>query len=508
MKLDSDTCYRALAARDVRFDGLFFVGVTTTKIYCRPICPARTPGRDRCRFFPNAALAEHSGFRPCLRCRPELAPGHAPMDAVGRTARLAAARIEAGALNDEGSLENLARELGLSSRQLRRAIRQEFGVSPIALAQTRRLLLAKQLLTETGLPLIEVAAASGFTSVRRFNALFRSHYAMTPTRVRKAAGAGGSGERLTLTLGYRPPLAWEPMLRFLGARGATGVECAVGNSYLRTVRLGTHAGWIRVEPRAGRNLLLVEISTSLAPALPLLLPRLRGLFDLDARPEVIAEHLSGDRAMARGLLAMPGLRVPGCIDGFELAVRAILGQRVSVPAATTLAGRLAATFGDPVSAPHPELARLSPSPETLAGAEVESLVSLGIAAPRARAIRELAHAVVDGRLRLEPGSDPEAVIEQLTALPGIGDWTAHYIAMRALRWPDAFPAADLGLLRASGLKTARELARAAESWRPWRAYAALILWNSLTSTPEPSPHGLDDVLPTASQPPRQASPDL
>ena len=508
MRIDAETCYRALTARDVRFDGLFFVGVTTTKIYCRPICPARTPGRDRCRFFPNAALAEHSGFRPCLRCRPELAPGHAPMDAVGRTARLAAARIEAGALNDEGSLESLASELGLSARQLRRAIRQEFGVSPVALAQTRRLLLAKQLLTETRLPLIEVAMASGFASVRRFNALFRSHYAMTPSGVRKAAGAGGSGESLTLALGYRPPLAWESMVRFLGARGATGVECTRGNGYLRTVRLGTHAGWIRVAPRPGRNLLVVEISTSLAPALPVLLPRLRGLFDLDARPEVIADHLCCDRVMAGKIRAVPGLRVPGCIDGFEMAIRAILGQRISVPAATTLAGRLASAYGELVPTPHPELNRLSPRPESLAEAGAESLVALGIAAPRARAIRDLAQAVVDRRLNLEPGSDPELVIEQLKVLPGVGDWTAHYIAMRALRWPDAFPAGDLGLLRATGLKTARELAKAAESWRPWRAYAAFVLWNSLSSTPEPVIHGPDELLPTAFQPAGQAPLDL
>jgi AraC family transcriptional regulator of adaptative response / DNA-3-methyladenine glycosylase II len=508
MKIDNETCYRALAARDVRFDGLFFVGVTTTKIYCRPICPARTPGRDRCRFFPNAALAEQSGFRPCLRCRPELAPGHAPMDAVGRTARLAAARIEAGALNDQGNLESLAGELGLSSRQLRRAIRQEFGVSPVALAQTRRLLLAKQLLTETRLRLIEVAHASGFASVRRFNALFRSHYALTPSRVRKAAGTAGSSESLTLALSYRPPLAWEAMLRFLAARGTTGVECAQGNSYLRTVRMGAHAGWIKVEPKAGRNLLLVEISTSLAPALPVLLPRLRSLFDLDARPEVITEHLSADRGMARRLRAVPGLRVPGCIDGFEMAVRAILGQRVSVPAATTLAGRLASRFGEPFATPHRGLDRLGPPAERLAKVEVESLVALGIAAPRARAICQLAQAVVDRLIRLEPGADPDVAIERLKTLPGIGDWTAHYIAMRALRWPDAFPASDLGLLRAAGLKTGPELLRAAESWRPWRAYAAFVLWNSLSSSSEPSVHEFDNLLPGAQQPSRQAPYDI
>ena len=253
MKIDNDTCYRALAARDRRFDGLFFVGVTTTGIYCRPICPARTPRSDRCRFFANPAVAEHAGFRPCLRCRPELAPGHAPVDAVGRTARLAAARIEAGALNDEGSLETLARELGVSSRQLRRAVRQEFGVSPVELAQTRRLLLAKQLLTETTLPLIEVALASGFASVRRFNALFLSHYGMPPSRLRRSAGTTGAKESLILTLAYRPPLAWEAMLRFLAGRAMTGVECVSGRSLSShgADRRGPGLGEGRAAPHAG-----------------------------------------------------------------------------------------------------------------------------------------------------------------------------------------------------------------------------------------------------------------
>jgi AraC family transcriptional regulator of adaptative response / DNA-3-methyladenine glycosylase II len=484
MRIDTEVCYRALTARDVRFDGLFFVGVTTTGIYCRPICPARTPRSERCRFFPNAAVAEHSGFRPCLRCRPELAPGHAPVDAVGRTARLAAARIEAGALNDEGSLETLARELGLSSRQLRRAVRQEFGVSPIELAQTRRLLLAKQLLADTDLPLIEVAHASGFASVRRFNALFRSHYGMPPSRLRKSPGTGSSRDSLTLTLGYRPPLDWTTMLRFLAGRATAGVECVHANTYLRTIREGEVKGWVKVEPARGRNALVVEVSSSLAPDLPALLVRLRGLFDLDARPDLIAAQLSSNPTLAVALLRQPGVRVPGGVDGFELAVRAILGQRISVAAATTLAGRLASSCGETVETPFPQLDRLSPRPECLAQVAPEQLVALGIAPPRARAIRMLARAVCEGRVDLVPGSDPELTIQRLKELPGIGDWTAHYIAMRALRWPDAFPASDLGLLKASGASSPRELAQRAEAWRPWRAYAALVLWTQLSTTLE------------------------
>jgi AraC family transcriptional regulator of adaptative response / DNA-3-methyladenine glycosylase II len=489
MKIDTESCYRALAARDVRFDGLFFVGVTTTRIYCRPICPARTPRSDRCRFFPNAAVAEHSGFRPCLRCRPELAPGHAPVDAIGRTARLAATRIEAGALNDDGSMEALARELGLSSRQLRRAIQQEYGVSPIELAQTRRLLLAKQLLTETHLPLIEVAYASGFASIRRFNALFRSHYGLTPSRLRKAAGVSLRHDSLTLKLAYRPPLDWDAALRFLAARATTGVEGVGQSEYRRTVALGKARGWIKVWPEEGGNALHVEVSTALAPVLPALLFRLRCLFDLDARPDVIAAHLGADPTLKSALESHPGLRVPGCFDGFELAVRAILGQRISVSAATTLAGRLAAAFGEPIETPFPVLNRLSPRPDRLAEVEAHQLVALGIAAPRARAIGELARAVALERINLEPSADPDQAIARLKALPGIGDWTAHYIAMRALRWPDAFPAGDLGLLRAAGAESASALARSAEAWRPWRAYAAMILWNRPVSSSESPIHG-------------------
>jgi AraC family transcriptional regulator of adaptative response / DNA-3-methyladenine glycosylase II len=478
MRIDDETCYRALAARDARFDGLFFVGVTSTGIYCRPICTARTVGRARCRFFSNSALAEREGFRPCLRCRPELAPGHAPVDAVRRTARTAASRIEAGALNDGGSLEQLAQDLNLSARQLRRAVRQEFGVSPIELAQTQRLLLAKQLLTESNLPIIKVAFASGFESVRRFNALFRSHYRLTPGRMRRSSQTYRNGDCLRLTLAYRPPLAWNALLRFLSGRATDGVECIVNQAYLRTAAIGRHQGWLKVEPISGRNALAVELATSLVPALPEVLSRLKSLFDLNARPDVIASHLCADSRLASVVERCPGLRVPGAFDGFELTVRAILGQRVSVKAATTLAGRLAAHFGEPIETPFPGLCRLSPAPERLAAALESELTARGTSAARAASIRAIAQAVARRQLDLQPGPDPEAITRALQEFPGIGDWTAQYIAMRALRWPDAFPAGDLGLLKASGETEAQRLRATAEAWRPWRAYAAMYLWES------------------------------
>ncbi len=478
MELDPAICYRALTARDARFDGVFFVGVTTTRIYCRPVCTARTPGRDRCRFFPSAAAAERAGFRPCLRCRPELAPGNAPVDATSRVARTAAARIEAGALNDGGRLGALADELGLSPRQLRRAVRQELGVSPIELAQTHRLLLAKQLLTETHLPIIEVAFASGFASVRRFNALFRSHYRLTPSQVRRANGAGTAKESVRLRLAYRPPLAWREMLSFLSARALAGVESITDSCYLRTVALGKRRGWLRVEPVEGRNVLAVELSPSLVPVLAPLLARLRNLFDLSARPDVIVSHLGSDPRIGPAVRHCPGLRVPGAFHGFELALRAVLGQQVSVRAATTLAGRLVAVLGEPMATPFPALTHLSPSAERLAAADVGELAALGIPRRRAETLQALAIAATTGQLPLEPGPAPEATIGRLLRLPGIGEWTAHYIAMRAARWPDAFPHDDLGLRRSAGEATARRLRRLAEAWRPWRAYAAMHLWHT------------------------------
>ena len=479
MELDQEACYRALVARDVRFDGVFFVGVKTTGIYCRPICTARTPRRTSCLFFPSAAAAEREGFRPCLRCRPELSPGQAPVDAPSRVAHAVAARIEAGALNEDGTLESLAEEFQLCSRQLRRVVRKELGVSPVELAQTHRLLLAKRLLSETQLPAVEIAFASGFGSVRRFNAAFRSRYRLSPTQLRRVPKRTESGQTLKLSLAYRPPLAWDAMLRFLAARATPGVEYVSGGKYFRTADIGKHRGWLSAAPVEGRSLISVEISNLLVPALGAVLARLKNLFDMNARPDVIDGRLASDRRLAPLVARSPGLRVPGAFSGFELAVRAVLGQQVSVRGATTLAGRLAEALGEPIETPMPCLSRLSPAAERIAAASREELCRIGITSARADCLGALARSVADGDLRLSPTPAPEAVVGRLLELPGIGDWTAQYIALRALRWPDAFPGGDLGIRKALDVQTAREAIAAAEAWRPWRAYAAMHLWNSL-----------------------------
>lgn len=475
MILDADLCYRSLSARDVRNDGVFFVGVSSTGIYCRPICPARTPRRDRCHFFVHAAAAERAGYRPCLRCRPELAPGHAPVDAVGRLARAAVARIESGALND-GSFEQLAQELDISSRQLRRAIEREYGVAPVQLAQTQRLLLAKRLLTDTRINIADVAFASGFSSVRRFNHLFRTRYGLNPGALRRRGLKPADEEVVRLKLAYRPPLDWPALLRFLGARGAAGVEAVQDGHYMRSLRLNGHVGWIVVGQVARESALSVDMAASLLPVLTPLLARLRCLFDLDANPLAIDEYLARDPRLRPGVVRRPGLRVPGAFDGFELALRAVLGQQVSVKGATTLYGRFAQAYSEPVVTPFPLLSLAGPTAERIAAAEVAQIAALGLPRRRAETVLALARAVACEGLQLEPGAPLDATIKQLRALPGIGDWTAQYVAMRALRHADAFPASDLGLLHALGVSKGREASALAQAWRPWRAYAAMHLW--------------------------------
>ena len=501
MTHDTAALFSALASRDPRFDGVFYVGVTSTGIYCRPVCTARTPKAANCRFFNSAEAAEKASFRPCLRCRPELAPGNAPVDDARRVAALLANRIEEGMLDNGAGLERVAARFGWSSRQIRRMVHRELGVSPIELVLTRRLLLAKQLLTETALPIIDVAFASGFSSVRRFNDAFNRRYRMPPTRLRKVAkGASGStsAESFTLQLTYRPPFDWSGMLRFLSARTMKGVELVHEDAYFRTARLGNHQGWLSVRHAPNKRALLVELTHSLTPVLPAVLGRLRHVFDLSAHPEVIAAKLMGDALLKDAVARNPGLRVPGAFDGFELAVRAILGQQVSVKAATTLAGRFATAFGDPIETPHAGLTRLSPTPDRVAAAQVKELASLGIVAARARSIIALAQEVAAGRVTLDAGANPNEGIEQLVALPGIGPWTAQYIAMRALRWPDAFPKEDLALRNRLGGVTAARAEALSEAWRPWRSYATLHLWQgSPTATfappasfrPEDAPAG-------------------
>ncbi|MGC1389211.1 MAG: AlkA N-terminal domain-containing protein [Steroidobacteraceae bacterium] len=489
MLLDSDACFRAVRARDRRFDGRFFTAVATTGIYCRPICPVRAPKRENMRFFSSAAAAEGAGFRPCLRCRPERAPGLAAVDAAGRLIGAAIAGIEEHALSN-ARVVDLAASLGISDRHLRRVTEAELGVSPIELAQTQRLLLAKRLLGETSLNLTDIAFASGFGSLRRFNALFKSRYGLNPRSLRKSSRgrrALSAADALRCQLDFRPPLAWGALLDYLRLRAIPGVEWADHTHYRRTVAIdssqkGDVHGWIAVSLAKGGIALDVEMSQSLAPVIGAVIVRVKNLFDLGAAPDAVSALLSQDPMLARVVRRLPGLRVPGAFDGFELAVRAVLGQQVSVRAATTLAGRWAENFGAAIATPFSELNRLTPQAPRMACLAAENIAALGIVSSRARALIGLSQAVTERRVALSHAADIEEQIKALERVPGIGPWTAQYIAMRALRWPDAFPSGDLMLLKAAQIGK-KELQERAEGWRPWRAYAAHYLWQSLRVFP-------------------------
>ena len=480
--LDHDACYRALSTRDSRFDGRLFVGVKTTGIYCRPICPARTPKQANVNFYPSAAAAQAAGFRPCLRCRPESSPDLGAWRGTSNTVSRALAMIEAGALDNE-DVDGLAARLGMGERQLRRLFRQHLGASPIAVAQTRRVLLAKQLIHQTRLPMTEVALASGFGSVRRFNETFQSLYARPPAALRRLSGEAPAGEDgVRLDLAYRGPYDWEALTGFLALRAIIGVEVVSPKLYARTIAIGEHRGLLCVSPVPGRDRLSVTVRFPRLAALPAIIARVRRVFDLSADPQAIADHLSLDPALAPRVAARPGLRVPGAWDGFELAVRAILGQQITVTAATNLAARIVRDWGEPLpdglAGVIPGLTHIFPSAERLAAADLSILPM-----PRARSasLQSLARTAAADPALFEPRADLAGAIARLKALPGIGEWTAQYIAMRQLREPDAFPVGDIGLMRAmAGPDGARPAAAAlqarAEAWRPWRAYAALHLW--------------------------------
>jgi AraC family transcriptional regulator, regulatory protein of adaptative response / DNA-3-methyladenine glycosylase II len=406
MILDPDICYRAVASRDARFDGVFFVGVSTTKIYCRPVCTVRTPGRDRCTFYISAALAERAGFRPCLRCRPELAPGNARIDVINRQAAVIANRIEDGYLTERG-VKELAKELEISDRHLRRIVEQEFGVSPIELAQTQRLLLAKRLLTDTNLSMTEIAFASGFSSLRRFNTLFKERYRMNPTNLRKTGRVKSQSEILRCEIAYRAPLDWPAVLDFLSRRAVNGVELVDTRSYLRTFSHKGHTGWLKAVNSRDTNRLMVDVSLSLAPVFSSVVARVKRLFDLSADAKTITRHL-GELASAH-----PGLRVPGAFDGFEIAVRSILGQQISVKAASTLAGRFACKFGEPIETPYAGLSYIFPSPSRIASVDPNEIVSIGVTTSRAQTINALARAIVHGQINLEPGVGADQTVRTI-----------------------------------------------------------------------------------------------
>lgn len=476
--------YKALTARDSRFDGIFFVGVTSTGIYCRPICPTKTPKETNCRFFNSAQEAEQAHFRPCLRCRPELAPGNAPIDDSQRIAYMILQRLEEGTIENDAGLEAIAQQFELSSRQIRRIIHKELGVSPIQLILTRRLLLAKQLLTETKLPVTQIAFASGFSSLRRFNDAFNSRYGLAPTRLRKRAvkdlSAMNGSETSTLQLSYRPPYDWTGLLAFLKARELIGIEWVGKDFYARTVQLGASKGWVKVTQAKKKNALLLEFAHSLTPVLPALLSRVRDLFDLNARPDIIGKQLSKDKRLGALVRRTPGMRVPGAFSGFEIGLRAIIGQQVTVMSATTIACRFVEALGESCITPYPELNRLTPEAARVVKASVDDIAKLGIVSVRSKSIIALAQAEVSGEIPLDSGvhQNPEQTIKRLTALPGIGQWTAHYIAMRALRWPDAFPQEDTGVRNNLGGVSGKQAAEMSQAWRPWRSYAVLHIWKN------------------------------
>jgi AraC family transcriptional regulator of adaptative response / DNA-3-methyladenine glycosylase II len=487
--LDRAACYRAIETRDPRFDGRLFVGVVSTGIYCRPICPARTPKLENCRFFPSAAAAQAAGFRPCLRCRPESAPGLASWRGTSNTVSRALALIADGALDSgNAGVEALAARVGVGARQLRRLFAQHLGASPLAVAQTHRVLFAKQLIHETRTSLAEVALAAGFGSVRRFNETFQDLFGRPPGALRRDRAADpaatGADAGVTLRIRYRPPYDWAAMLAFLEARAIDGVEeVSSGGAYRRTAALDGHSGTVEVRHEPARQALVVSVKFPSVRALFPIVARVRRVFDLDADIETIGAHLSRDPFLARLVSRRPGLRAPGGWDGFELAVRAILGQQITVTAARRLASQLVSLCGEELSLSQryiPSLTRVFPSPAQVASADLRTL---GMPAARQAALKAVAAAALVDPDLFRPSATVEEAIERLRAIAGVGEWTAQYIAMRALRETDAFPATDRGLLRgaAAGMRasvTPANLLERAESWRPWRAYAAQHLWMS------------------------------
>ncbi|WP_370589855.1 AlkA N-terminal domain-containing protein [Undibacterium sp. 14-3-2] len=492
--------YRALAAKDSRFDGVFFTGVKTTGIYCRPVCAVRTPRESSCEFFSTAAAAEAAGYRPCLRCRPELAPYAIQQNLAHAIWK----KIADGALNAM-NVEDFSQQIGLSSRQLRRVLLQEFGASPVELAQTQRLLFAKKLLQETSLPMADIAFATGFGSVRRFNALFLQRYQMAPGSVRRAAD--GRGEGILLRLAYRPPYAWDAVISYLRGRAMPGLEAVIQEgqdgdlaAYVRSVRIQGISGWLKVSHLPQKNQLLLQLAPQLTPVLMPVLARVRQQFDLEANPAFIQSHLQQDALLAAQIQATPGLRVPGAFDSFELAIRAVLGQQVSVAGATTVAGRLVQRFGDTVETPLAPITRHFPTPETIIGLPINELAGIGIPATRAQTLQNVARFALAGGFERLPDSTQATMLDNMKSVRGIGEWTAQYIAMRALRFPDAFPAGDLGLQKAAAQLsgqvalpaqtrwTEKQLLLQAQAWSPWRAYAAMLLWQSLNTTESFSGH--------------------
>jgi AraC family transcriptional regulator, regulatory protein of adaptative response / DNA-3-methyladenine glycosylase II len=515
--LASLACYQAMKSHDARFDGCFFVAVSSTRIYCRPVCRVKLPRFENCRFFVLAAQAESHGYRPCMRCRPELAPRNLPwttQDASSTLALQAARWLDEPSAwqGDNPSISQLATHLGVSDRHVRRIFEAQFGVSPLQYLQTRRLLTAKQLLTDTDMPTPDIAIASGFGSVRRFSDAFLTYYRLNPSQLRKTARSSNirsdtntnasvfkpdaAATYCSVKLSYRPPYNSQWMLDFFHKRQLNTTEfiaIKLDNTpaaWTYSLKLGDkqYMGWLSIEFLSHQPIVLLKVSDSLRDVLPQVIRQVRALLDLDADPMAINAVLKNSFESPN--VDFAGIRVPGCLNGFELAVRAILGQQVTVAAGRTFAQRVVDTFGSPIETPFPGLTRLFPTAGVLAAASGEALGQLGIVKQRQAAIVALAKAVQRKELYLHPGVNIETTLSKLRTLPGVGDWTAQYIAMRALRWPDAFVAGDVALHKAMGLlnrepklsstKTAAAALEASQTWRPWRSYAVMRAWTSLS----------------------------
>lgn len=466
--------YRGLVSKDKRFDGLFYVGVSSTNIYCRPVCTAKTPKFENCTFFKSAAQAEVSGFRPCLKCRPELAPGQAPVDASQRLAKQALLVIQEQKDMGIESTEKIAERLGISERHLRRILQTVYGVSPREIAKTQKLLTAKRLLTDTSLSLTEIAFASGFKSVRSFNHQFKTHYAMAPSKLRLNSSTQKT-DLITLKLSYRPPLAWEQMLAFLKNRAISGVEEIQEDEYRRTIEVSELTGWIRVHK--DHEHLVLTIPYELLPATNSIVLRVNRLFDLEANPNLIANQLSNGPILKSALEKHAGLRVPGAFSEFEICVRAIVGQLVSVKSASTIMTRFVYHYGKDIKTPHKSLNKIMPTPALVSSLKVEDLVKIGLTRIKANAIIALANSMKNRELDFNSSLTPEELSKKLLAIRGIGPWTASYIGMRVMRNPDAFPSSDLVLRKVLGIKNIKEIEELSKDWQPWRAYAAMYLWS-------------------------------
>ena len=486
MKEKDHALYEAFISKDPRFDGRFFVGISSTGIYCRPICKARRPKEENCSFYSTAAEAENAGYRPCLLCRPEMTPGNSIIDSSSKLAHSAARYIEENCGNID-SINEIAEYLGCTDRHLRRIFTEEFNVSPVQYLQTCRLLLAKNLLTETNLTIVDIAMASGFGSLRRFNDLFKNHYRLSPTALRKQLPEDGENSKeIRVSLGYRPPYLWDEMLNFLAYRAIPGVEYIIDNKYMRTISMvkmnGEYVyGWIKVGHNEKKNALIVELSESLIPVLTQVISRVKSLFDLNCDPYIIYENLMSMKEINPELPVL-GTRLPGCFNPFEMSVRAVLGQQITVKAASTIAGRLVNAYGKPIETGIEGLTHVFPLPEdiVLLDSPIENqLGPLGIIKTRSRTIYSLAEAFVENTIDFSHSANIEEEIVKLLEIPGIGNWTAQYIAMRTMEWTDAFLETDVGVKNAMPTSTPKERLQIAEKWRPWRSYANINLWNSL-----------------------------